>query len=355
MAIDEFADPTPAGSNAEQGDILAVKPNGSGNRTSDPGGMINGPNALAVQQKIGGQPTATANAVFNAESTAADPRPGDEPAVGPLNTRINDERFMQDLGRLKELRSFLIQKAVGVGMSDASALEFGRLNLLRRNHLPDNMGRDPSAEEWQQVERHTRMLFSLLTPTLRRRFVLGAVPAMLAWLPLILALIALVALILAIVSPNLDLLRMGSLGANVLPFYLVWLMSLGAIGAIAFIGMNALSVQEDISFDLTNKRLIVMRIALGALFGLVLTLPFGFQEFLDFCKAIVNGNQILLPGTQPPAVTIQATMLVLPFILGFSTSLVILILNRFVDAVQGFFGRRNYAVGGSPTTPPARA
>lgn len=165
---------------------------------------------------------------------------------------------------------------------------------------------------------------------------LGAVPAMLAWLPLGLALVALIALIVAVKAYNSDLLHMGSLGANVLPFYLVWLMSLGAIGAIAFIGMNALSVQEDITFDLTNRRLIIMRIALGALFGLVLSLPFGFPQFLDFCHAIGATDN---PGSDRPAVTVQAMMLVLPFILGFSTSLVILILTRFVDAVQGFFGR----------------
>jgi hypothetical protein len=131
-------------------------------------------------------------------------------------------------------------------------------------------------------------------------------------------------------------------------------MSLGAIGSIAFIGMNALSLQEDITFDLTNSRLIVLRIALGALFGLVLTLPFGFQEFLGFCKFIVGGSGTSenseLQGVQAPTVTAQAAMLVLPFILGFSTSLVILILNRFVDAVQGFFGRRTE--GGGESHPP---
>ena len=35
-----------------------------------------------------------------------------------------------------------------------------------------------------------------------------------------------------------------------LPFYLVWLMSLGASGSIAFIGMNALSVQQDVTLTL---------------------------------------------------------------------------------------------------------
>jgi NO-binding membrane sensor protein with MHYT domain len=117
---------------------------------------------------------------------------------------------------------------------------------------------------------------------LRRRFVLGAVPGFLAWLPMGLTLFAMTSLILAIAAYGSDLLHTGSVGLNVLPFYLGWLMSLGAIGAIAFIGMNALSIQEDITFDLTNRRLIILRIALGALFGLVITLPFGFNQFVFF-------------------------------------------------------------------------
>jgi hypothetical protein len=54
---------------------------------------------------------------------------------------------------------------------------------------------------------------------------------------------------------------------------------MGAIGSVAFIGMNALSVQQDVTFDLNNDRLMVLRIVLGALFGIVLTLPFGFTQF----------------------------------------------------------------------------
>jgi hypothetical protein len=104
-----------------------------------------------------------------------------------------------------------------------------------------------------------------------------------------------------------------------------------------------------------------MRIALGALFGLVLTLPFGFNAFLEFCKTIVVETSNT-EGSSASAITSQAILLVLPFILGFSTSLVILILNRFVDAVQGFFGRRDLpssatiaAAGGSTTIPTGSA
>lgn len=77
---------------------------------------------------------------------------------------------------------------------------------------------------------------------------MGVVPKILAWLPAMLALVALASLILAVG----DYAEANS-GRVVLPFYLIWLMSLGAIGPVAFIGMNALSVQEDITFDLKKQ------------------------------------------------------------------------------------------------------
>jgi hypothetical protein len=157
-------------------------------------------------------------------------------------------------------------------------------------------------------------------------------------LPLAFAAVALLALIGAVVYPGLKGYDPDHLGKDVLPFYLFWLISLGAIGSVAFIGMNALSVQQDITFDLGNKRLMLLRIVLGAMFGLVLSLPFGFQSFIDFVGSIflVGAHRAAPSGL--PTVTKQAILLLLPFILGFSTSLVITILNRLVDAVQAFFG-----------------
>ena len=127
------------------------------------------------------------------------------------------------------------------------------------------------------------------------------------------------------------------------PFYLIWLFSLGAIGAVAYIGMNALSIQEDITFDLTNPRLMILRIVLGGLFGLVLTLPFGYQDFLNFCVSLIKANPV--PAEQPEGnkSAWQAVTLLMPFVLGFSTSLVLLVLNQMVDGFQAFFGKGSIA------------
>jgi hypothetical protein len=249
---------------------------------------------------------------------------------------INDAQFISDLKRLKQLRSFLIQEAINVSAEDSRYLSFGSLNLLRFRLE----GRAPTEEEWVTVELHTQSLFGLLNEPLRRRFILGEIPGWISILPLGLAAAAIAALIGAILSQERALFGFKTVGANTLPFYVIWLICLGAIGAVAFIGMNALSVQQDVTFDLSNRRLMVLRIALGALFGLVLSLPFGFRGFSEFLLVITGDSNPSVGGARATTeFTTQALALLLPFILGFSTSLVIMILNRLVDAVQAFFGK----------------
>jgi hypothetical protein len=217
-------------------------------------------------------------------------------------------------------------------------------NLSALYYHPD--GRASTVAEWNQVEKQTQTIFLLLTPALRRKFLMGGTPSMVAWLPVYFLGIAAISLVFAIVSIDF-----GWPIFWMLIVYLIWLATLGAVGALAFIGMNALSIQDDITFDLTNKRLMLLRVALGALFAVVLTLPFGYPEFLSFCAGIAKPFAEKSPDSETGVLTRQAVFLLLPFILGFSTSLVILILNQLVEAVQAFFGRRSSAIA-SPPLPP---
>jgi hypothetical protein len=233
---------------------------------------------------------------------------------------INDPQFMDDLEQLKLLRSFLIQQAVPLKRGE-NALSFGKLNRLRR--VWTTGGRSPTLEEWEELEKNTQELYSHLNESLRRRFLYGQIPAWVSQTAAALGVVSLLTMFGAFsFMPNIN---------YVLPCYMLWLAALGAVGSIAFIGMNALAVQDDATFDLTNRRLIVLRIALGALFGVVLTLPFGFQDFIIFVGGLRSGGAGLSPG-----VATQSVLLLLPFILGFSTPLVIMVLNQFVEAVQSF-------------------
>jgi hypothetical protein len=90
--------------------------------------------------------------------------------------------------------------------------------------------------------------------------------------------------------------------------------------------VNALGIQVDPTVDLTDRDSTVLRMLLGMLLSVILTLPFGYPPFLNF----TDGNHQLDLN--------NAALLLVPFLFGFSTSLVLTILNRLVESVQNIFG-----------------
>jgi hypothetical protein len=141
----------------------------------------------------------------------------------PPSTWINDKKFIKDLNRLKELRSFYMEQTANLDVSASIQLSFGELNQLEFQ----KSGREPTKEEWEKVERYTLRLFSLLTEQLRRKFILGEMPWSMTWIPLIFAASALASLVLSVIVPQFNVFWLGlSESAKTLPFYLTWLVSL---------------------------------------------------------------------------------------------------------------------------------
>ena len=261
----------------------------------------------------------------------------------PPALRINDAAFVIDLKRLKQLRHFLINESVDIRPPDSDLpFSLGPLNRLLYDY---EKGRSPTEEEWLAVESNTQTLFQLMSYPLRQKFLLSQNLPRLSSLSVTFGIVALVSIVGAIFIQE-HLIFGLAVGVSTLPFYLGWLISLGGIGSVAFIGMNALLVQQDATFDLSNDRLINLRISLGSMFGLVLTIPFGFPSFLQFVAQIgkVGGEAL-----SADALAQQAMFLLLPFVLGFSTSLVVLVLNRLIDAIQTIFGRFPHTL---PPPPP---
>lgn len=252
---------------------------------------------------------------------------------------ICDQQFIHDLDQLKALRSFCIRQAVSVRSSDG-AVHLDALNTLRYHPR----GRWPSSDEWEKLEVSTDQLYHNLDENVRRRFLYGQIPDWVTKTAIVLGVVSVVALVAAVTSDPYGL----HFGVGLfLPLYIIWLAALGAVGSISFLGMNALAVQTDATFDLTNNKLIVMRIVLGALFGIVLTIPFGFDSFIHFSSQLwrvyspPSADSGWIKPDSPSDIAMQSILLLSPFILGFSTPLVIMILNQFVEAVQIFFGKRH--------------
>jgi hypothetical protein len=256
---------------------------------------------------------------------------------------ISDSQFMADLQKLKDLRSFLIEQAVQ--LKPTESMSFKGLNLLRLK--PG--GRSPTQEEWESLETLTQDLFSHLSEPLRRRFLSSRLAWWVPGLTVVFGLMAILSLVMCTLTWGVG-------GYDrIIPLYVLWLASLGAMGSTSFIGMNALSVQDDATFELTNARLLVLRIALGSLFGLVLTLPFGFPSFVKFVAFLLSGGQDASGSTVVStgvSLAEQSALLLLPFVLGFSTSLVIMILNQFVDAAQTLFGKKVATLSSTPSGSP---
>jgi len=248
---------------------------------------------------------------------------GPPPPLDDPNS-IGDSQFTSQLASLKNLKTFLLTQGVSIREEDVPLISFGTLNHLRYS----DKGRLPTVEEWEQLDKRSLKLFGYLDEGLRKRFELSQTANLIAGLKM------------GIIIPAFFFLFFATLLIDdrnlVFIFYFLWTMCLGAVGAIAFISMNALSIQNDVTFELTNWSLLAVRIVLGSLFAAVLSIPFGFESFVSFAESITRG----VPGAANGIVgtSLQAALLLLPFILGFSTSLVILVLNRFIESISVFFG-----------------
>lgn len=227
---------------------------------------------------------------------------------------ISDAQFVSDLATLKSLRSFLMRQAALPAL-----VSFGNLNFISYS----DKGRHPSDDEWRQLESCASQLYPLLTENLRAKFLATQAPAGISRLALSAALIAAASTGIAIWLHNPYV--------NVASFAF-WAVCMGVLGSLAFVGMNVLALQDDITFDYTNLRLTYLRIVLGGLFGLVIAFPYGIYDYVQFLDALSK------PGTKNDHATQQASYLVLPFVLGFSTTIVILILGRLMQGVQALFG-----------------
>jgi len=265
---------------------------------------------------------------------------------------IRHRGFLREVRQLKLLRSFQISEAIP-DVTEASA-SFG--SLFDMHYAP--WGRLPSEDEWAQMDRLALALSIQLPAPLREKFIHARVPAFIAIIPVILIIIGCFSIILIMAS-----IKSASEGHQALSYaevmnpsagsyllhnfalyYIIWLGCMGSIGAVAFIGMNAISAQNDITFDLSNRRLMSLRIVLGGLFAIVLTLPLGSEGFVAFCYKFITGYTMTGAEADNNVSGIgqfgQALPLVMPFLLGFSTSLVILVLNQLIEGIQAFFGRR---------------
>ena len=98
--------------------------------------------------------------------------------------------------------------------------------------------------------------------------------------------------------------------------------------------------------------MIHIRVVLGALFGLLLSLPSSRTAFVEFTRKATTLN----PETATQTDLLKdGIFLLLPFLCGFSTVFVLTVLNKVIAAFNSFLGGVNVGLPGDPHVAADRA
>ena len=263
-------------------------------------------------------------------------QPGLSSRQDPVQTTVNtielvdDQRFSSALKLLAIIQRTIIYNKINV---PSDQIHLGSLHTLclsstYKHHFNKAKCRPPTSREWHQVENKiitlTRHLDHDQIKKVQIKYICGTILEKVAILLLIGSIFALIAALL-----SGDLLTGEEHRIAFLACFTGWLATTGALGSAAFIYVNALSIQVDPTVDVTSRNLIIMRLILGALFAVILALPFGYQSFQKFSHTLFTPGETMAIA--------DSALLLLPFILGFSTPLVLGILGRFILSAHTFF------------------
>jgi hypothetical protein len=254
---------------------------------------------------------------------------------------IRDARFRRQVRAVLALHEFVMSEAT-VQQQQMSTDLWTYVDYLYSVRLDRPYAGEPRpsrAQDWQKVGEVSRYFYGQLDLAQRKRFQLRLATGMLMIMPLVLVAIAVIGLCISIFPKKISIFF--SIDPSALQFsaFLLWLLCLGSMGSIAFIYVNALAIQIDPTVDLSNRSFMIMRVILGALFALVLTLPFGFADFQTFINGLFPAaGASIQPAQLAAPETAKGLILIIPFLLGFSTPLVLAIMNRMIEGVQTLFG-----------------
>jgi hypothetical protein len=247
---------------------------------------------------------------------------------------VRSKIFFDELRLLKEVRSLILNEGIKLDPAHIDSLNLSSLNTLKKSWF----GRPPDLDEWDELGRKLLILFPYLNDRHRITARIATAGQFMLIIPLFLLVFALFGLSESLFPEDYEWTLFGMNARNpVLGIrfsgYLLWLICLGAMGSISFVYVNALRIQVDPEVDVITLSVVAMRCILGGLFAVMLMIPFGFAGFQEFCDNLSNGKQ--------PSNTQDALLLLIPFVIGFSSPLVMAILNKVIQTARTFFGVEN--------------
>ena len=251
---------------------------------------------------------------------------------GAQSIEIGEARFVKRVAQVLALRDFIVREMQDDQKSIPTKLACDGLYAFRFGRA----GREPTVSERNSLESKFYDLNDLITSEQRKKFILSQFPLVIIYVALGSLALSMASLFFAVYPKFLGVLvGPGDPSFIKMLAFVLWTICLGALGSIAFISVNALSMQSDATFDVTNTRFVLLRIILGALFGVLIALPVGYEEFWLFCNKLASTST----PTGPTGIdSSQALYLLLPFLVGFSASLFMTIISKFIAGVQSLFG-----------------
>lgn len=131
--------------------------------------------------------------------------------------------------------------------------------------------------------------------------------------------------------------------ANYQPLYAgLWGLSLGGLGAVASIFLHILKLVPQMTLKQNDEFEVIGRIILGCLFSTIFSLTIGADAILAFLEALntlaAGGTKISIPSSP---------MLLLPFIAGYSITLVLGLLEKASRAIELTIGIEDRREGGA--------
>jgi hypothetical protein len=248
---------------------------------------------------------------------------------------ISDRRFAAQLEAIQKLKQFLFSEKVLLQGDILESIDLGPLNNLK--YAPN--GRLPTEGEWKALDQKLASLTPLLTPALRWKFRIRELKFFFITVPIFFLGMTIIATFsLALLMTFGDRESFSFVTFYVIVF-LIWTLSQGALGACAFLCVSAtVYALKDKSassplyhtLDVTDENILSVRVILGSLFALLIALPIGGRSIVIVYQAFLETH---------PIPTIEDWIIVLvPFMFGFSTTLVLAIFNRIIVGISALFG-----------------
>lgn len=266
--------------------------------------------------------------------------------IGQPGTVIRNRRFVEQVDEATKLKQFLFQEKVVLSNEQLGRIDLGDLNNVA---YKDN-GREPTLTEWKELDEKYSALISCLDLPLRRKIRIKELGFFFGQLPIILlatcALLTIVYLVFSRIV-NADTFFGNLVWVVVL---MGWTIAQGALGACAFLGTSVIATRAvevtstrpsdarveprasttSDEIDVTDLNVLKIRVVSGALFAFLIGFLFSAQALTAIWKQLYDDS--------PNLTFTQVAVVFLPFIVGFSTSFVLSVLNRIITSLQILLG-----------------